>query len=197
MRQVCNRCGDPQVHVDPQKGSARGARAFVSGGMCPLDAPVQGLLLRAPARACRRLGPGASGHLGAPRPPVGGCRRCGGHRVTFLGESAGVREVGGRRSRVQMAEPEVVPPLLEGVPDLQQAGADAVPVVPAERLPLDLPPRVVGENPVVLEGGDEVVPRREGVPLGGGCHVHVAPGEVGRQRIPLATVCGVPVEEGQ
>ena len=96
-----------------------------------------------------------------------------------------------------MAEPEVVPTLSEGVLDLQQAGADAAPVVPAERLPLDLPPRVVGENPVVVEGGDEVVPRRVGVPLGGGCQVHVAPGEAGRQRIPLASVCGVPVEEGQ
>ena len=96
-----------------------------------------------------------------------------------------------------MAEPEVVPPLSEGVPDLQQAGADAAPVVPAKRLPLDLPPRVVGEDPVVVEGGDEVVPRRAGVPLGGGCHVQVAPGEVGRQRIPSAPVRGVLVEEGQ
>ena len=67
-----------------------------------------------------------------------------------------------------MAEPEVVPPLSEGVPDVQQAGADTAPVVPAERLPLDLPPRVVGENPMVAEGGDEVVPRRAGVPLGEG-----------------------------
>ena len=96
-----------------------------------------------------------------------------------------------------MAEQEVVPPLLEGVPDLQQAGADAAPVVPAKRLPLDLPPRVFRENPLVVEGGDEVVPRRAGVPLGGGCHVHVAPDEVGRQRIPLAPVRGVSVEEGQ
>ena len=62
-----------------------------------------------------------------------------------------------------MAEPEVVPPLSEGVPYLQQAGADAAPVVL-----LDLPPRVVGENPVVVEGGDEVVPRRAEMPLGGG-----------------------------
>ena len=85
----------------------------------------------------------------------------------------------------------------EGDPDLQQAGADTAPVVPAERPPLDLPPRVVGENPVVVEGGDEVVPRRAVVPLGGGCHIHVAPGEEGRQRIPLAPVCVVPVEEGQ
>ena len=66
-----------------------------------------------------------------------------------------------------MAEPEVVPPLSEGVPDLQQAGADAAPVVPAERSPLDFPPRVVGENPVVVEGGDEVVQRQAGVPPGG------------------------------
>ena len=89
------------------------------------------------------------------------------------------------------------PTSVGGAPDLQQAGADAAPVVPAERLQLDLPPRVVGENPVVVEGGDEVVPRRAGVPLGGGCHIHVVPGEVGRQHIPLAHVCGVPVEEGQ
>ena len=67
-----------------------------------------------------------------------------------------------------MAEPEVVPPLSEEVPDLQQAGADATPVVPAERLPLDLPPRVVGENPLVAEGGDEVVPRPGGGAPGGG-----------------------------
>ena len=103
----------------------------------------------------------------------------------------------GRRPRAEMAEPEVVPPLPEGVPDLQQAGADAAPVVPAERLPLDLLPRVVRENPVVVKGGDEVFPRRPGLPPGGGCHIHVAPGEVGRQHIPPAPVCGVPVEEGQ
>ena len=29
LQQVRNGCGVPQVHVDPQKGSARGARAFV------------------------------------------------------------------------------------------------------------------------------------------------------------------------
>ena len=96
-----------------------------------------------------------------------------------------------------MAEPEVVPPLSEGVPDLQQAGADAAPVVGAKRLKLDLLPRVVGEDPVVVEGGDEIVLRRAGVPLRGARHVHVAPGEVGRQRIPSAPVCGVSVEEGQ
>ena len=115
----------------------------------------------------------------------------------FPAESAGVWEVGGRRPEVEMAEPEVVPPLSEGVPDLQQAGADVAPVVLAKRLPLDLLPRVLGEDPVVVEGGDEVVPRRAGVPLGGARHVHVAPGEVGRQRLPSAPVRGVPVEEGQ
>ena len=77
-------------------------------------------------------------------------------------------EVGGWRPRAEMAEPEVLPPLSKGVPDLQQAGADAAPVVSAERLLLDLPPHVVGENPVVVEGGDEVIPRRAGVHPGGG-----------------------------
>ena len=71
------------------------------------------------------------------------------------------------------------------------------PVVAAEPLLPDLPPRVVGENPLVVEGGDEFLPRRVGVPLGGGCHIHVAPGEVGCQHIPLAPVRGVLVEEGQ
>ena len=84
-----------------------------------------------------------------------------------------------------------------GLPELQQAVADAAPVVPAERLLPDLLPRVVGENPVVVEGGDEVIPRRAGVPLGEGCHIHVAPGEVGHQRAPLALARGVPLEEGQ
>ena len=197
VRQVRDGRGVSQVHVDPQEGGARGARAFVGGGVCSPDAPVQSLLLRAPVRARGRLGPGARGHLGALRAPVGARRRCGGHRVAFPAEVAGVREVGGRQRGAETAEPEVVPPLAEGVPDLQQAGADAAPVVPAERLLPDLPPCVVGENPVVVEGGDEVIPRRAGVPLGGVCHIHVAPGEVGRQHAPLALVRGVPVEEGQ
>ena len=49
---------------------------------------------------------------------------------------------------------------------------------------------------MVVEGGDEVLPRRA-VPLGGAFHVYVAPGEVGHQRGPPVLVCGVPVEEGQ
>ena len=77
-------------------------------------------------------------------------------------------EVGGRRPGAETAEPEVVPPLAEGVPELQQAGAHAAPVVPAERLLPDLLPGVVGENPVVVGGGDGVLPRRAGVPPGGG-----------------------------
>ena len=179
--------------MHPQVGGARGARTFVRGGLCSPDSPVQSLLLRAPVRARGRFGPGARGHLGALRAPVGTCRRCGGHRVAFPAEMAGVWEVGGPRPRAEMAEPEVAPPLSEGFPDLQQAGADAEPVLPAERLPLDLLPRVVGENPLVVEGGDEVLPRWAGVPSGQGCHLHVAPAEVGRQHIPVALVRGVPV----
>ena len=90
----------------------------------------------------------------------------------------------------------VVPSLAEGVSELQQAGADAAPIVLAERLLSDLLPRVVGENPVVVEGGDEVIPR-QAVPLGGGYQVYVAPGEVGHQRAPPVLVCGVLLEEGQ
>ena len=96
VRQVRNGCGVPQVQVDPQKGSVPGARAFVGGGVCPLDAPVQGLLLCVPARACGGSGPGACGHLGAPRAPVYACPRCGGHRVTFPADAG--RCVGGGRA---------------------------------------------------------------------------------------------------
>ena len=82
-------------------------------------------------------------------------------------------------------------------PAAQQAGADTAPVVPVERLLPDLLPRVVRENPVVMEGGSEAIPRRAGVPPGGGCHIHVAPREVGHQCAPMTLVRGVPVEEGQ
>ena len=50
---------------------------------------------------------------------------------------------------------------------------------------------------MVVEGGDEVIPRRAGVPPGGGCHIRVAPGELGHSSAPLALVRGFPVEEGQ
>ena len=103
----------------------------------------------------------------------------------------------GAQPGAETAEPEVVPPLAKGVPELKQAGADAAPVVPAKRLLSDLLPRVTRENPVVVEGGDEVIPRQASVPLGGGCHIHVAPGGLGHQRAPLALARGVPVMEGQ
>ena len=66
-----------------------------------------------------------------------------------------------------MAEPEVVPPLAKGVPEFQQAGKDTASVVPTESfLPYRLP-RVFREDAVVLEGCDEVIRRRAGMPPGG------------------------------
>ena len=50
---------------------------------------------------------------------------------------------------------------------------------------------------MVVEGCDEVIPRRVGVPPGGDRHIRVVPGEVGHQSTPLAPVSDVPVEEGQ
>ena len=40
-----------QVHVDPQEGGTRWDRVAVRGGLRVSNAPVQGLLFRAPARA--------------------------------------------------------------------------------------------------------------------------------------------------
>ena len=132
------------------------------------DAPVQSLLFRAPVRARGRFRPGARGHLGALRAPVGARWRVGGYRVACPAEVADVWEVRWRQPGAETAEAEVVPTLADRVPKLQQAGADAAPVVPADRLLLDLLPRVVVEDPVVVEGGDEVIPRRVGVSPGGG-----------------------------
>ena len=154
--------------MDPQEGGARGAHAFVWGGVCSPNALVQSLFFRAPVRAHGTFGPGVRGHLGALRAPDGARWRCGGHRVAFPAEVAGVWEVGERRPGAETADPESSDPLAEGVPELQQAGADAAPVVPAERLLPDLLPCVVGENPLLVEGGDEASPRRTGVPLGVG-----------------------------
>ena len=52
---------------------------------------------------------------------------------------------------------------------------------------------------MVVEGCQEVIPRRAGVPAGvGGCrHIRVVPGEVVHQSAPLARIRDVPVEEGQ
>ena len=121
------------------------------------------------ARTCWRLSTLRRTACRIPR-RVGRC--VGGGRAATKGQDGGAR---GRPTSVRGAS---------GSP---AGGRDVAPVVPAERLPLDLPPRVVRENLVVVEGGDEVVPRRAGVPLGGGCHIDVAPGELGRQRTPLAT----------
>ena len=82
------------------------------------DAPVQGLLFRASAWARGWFGPGACSHLGAPRAPVGAHRCCGGYRVAFSAEVAGVWEVGGRQPGAETAEPEVVPPLAKGILEL-------------------------------------------------------------------------------
>ena len=117
--------GVPQVHVDPQEGGTRGARLAVRGGLRALDALLQRLLLRAPARARGWLRPGERGHLGALRVPVG-ARRCGGgNRVPLPAEVAGVWEVGGQRLGIDAADPEIVALLAKGACELQQAGADA------------------------------------------------------------------------
>ena len=127
------------------------------------DAPVQSLLFRAPVRARGRFGPGARGHP----------EHCA-HLLAPVGVSMDTvlhapqrwqvcGRWGGQQPGAETAEPEVVPPLAEGVPELQQADADTAPVIPAERLLPDLLPRVVRGD-----GGDEVIPRRAGMSLGGG-----------------------------
>ena len=50
---------------------------------------------------------------------------------------------------------------------------------------------------MVVESCDAVIPGPAQVPPGGGCHVPVAPGEVGHMSAPLAPVRNVPLEEGQ
>ena len=89
----------------------------------------------------------------------------------------------------------MVPPLAEGPPEFQQAGADTAPLVPTECFLVDCLPLVVGEYPVVVEGRYEVIPGLAGVSLGG-CHIGVTPGEWGHKSVPPAPVCGAPVEEG-
>ena len=100
--------------MDPQEARTRGARVAVWGDVHAPDALLQSLLLRAFAQARGRFGPGARGHLGAPRAFVGANQRCGGYRVAFPAEVAGVWEVGRWRPGAETAEPEVVPPLAKG-----------------------------------------------------------------------------------
>ena len=85
-------------------------------------------------------------------------------------------EVQGWGPGVEAAEPEVVPTLAEGVPELQ-AGADAVLVVAADLLLPDRLPRVIREHPMVVGGRDEVISLSIGVPLGGR-HLGVVSAEV-------------------
>ena len=73
-------------------------------------------------------------------------------------------EVERPRPGVETAVPEFVPPLEEGVLEFQQAGADTALVVPTEHFLPDRLPRVVGEEPVVVEGRDEVISCRAGLP---------------------------------
>ena len=87
-------------------------------------------------------------------------------------------EVGGGGPGAEAAEPEIVPLLARGALELQQAGADTVPVVFVERFLPDRLPRVVREYPVVVEGCFEIIPLRAWVPLGGR-HRGVTPGGVG------------------
>ena len=105
-------------------------------------------------------------------------------------------EVGGRGPGVEAAEPKIIPSPEEGVSELQQAGADAAPVVSAERLLLDRLPRIIGEYPVGVEGRYEVTAFRAGVPLGGR-HIGVTPGEVWYESIPPASIRVAPVEKDQ
>ena len=192
VRQVRNGRGVPQVHLDPQQGGTRWAHLAVYGGLCALDAPLQCLFLRAPARARGCLGSGARGHLGALRAPVSARRRGRGYRVAFPAEVAGVRDVEGWGRGVEAAEPGVVPPLAEGAPEFQQAGADSHYRVFSGGL-LATCHRGVS---VVVEGRYEVMSRRAVLPLGGR-HFGVTPREVGHKSIQTALVCGAPVEEGQ
>ena len=144
----------------------RGPRVRVRGRMPPRCAGAR------PPPPCACAGPREVRARGT-RPPGRTARTC--WRLStllrtqchILAESAGVWEVGGRRPRVEEAEPEVVPPLSEGVPDTQQAGPDAAPVVPAKRLPLDLLPRVVGENPVSWKAAMRSSHAGRGCPWGG------------------------------
>ena len=104
-------------------------------------------------------------------------------------------EVGRREPGVEAAEPEIVPPLAKGASELQQAGADVEPVVPAQCFMSDHLPCVVVEYPVVVQGPYEVIPLQAGMFLGGR-HIGVTPGELGHKGVPQASICSAPSEEG-
>ena len=89
----------------------------------------------------------------------------------------------------------VVRLLGEGVLELQQAGADAAPVVSAEHLLPDRLQGVIREHRMVVEGRDEVITPRPGVPPGGR-HVDLVSAEVEHQGVPSPFMSVVLVEEG-
>ena len=119
-----------------------------------------------------------------------------GYRVALPAEVAGVREVGGRGPGVKAAEPEIVPTLAKGAPELEQAGADAAPVVLTEGFLSDRLPCVFGEYPAVVEGRNQVIAHRAGVPLWGR-HIGVTPAEPGHKSVPQASFNGAPSGEVQ
>ena len=105
-------------------------------------------------------------------------------------------EAGGWGPGVQAAEPEIVPPLAQGASELQQAGANAAPVVSVERFLPDHLPRIVREYLVNVDGRYEVIPLLAGVSPGGR-HIAVTSGGVGHNSVPSASIRGALVEEGQ
>ena len=150
----------------------RGPRGRVRGAVCPRCAGAKHPL------PCFCAGPRDVRARGT-RPPGSTARTCwcpsALQRIPCRIPRRAGRCLGGGRAvtRGQDGGARGCPTAGEGGPELQQAGADAAPVVPAQRLLPNLLPRVVGENPVVVEGGDEVIPRRAGVPPGGGVAIYV------------------------
>ena len=104
--------------------------------------------------------------------------------------------MGGLGPGIEEAVPGIIPPLAKGALELQQAAADAAPVVSVERFLPDRLPCVVGDWPVVVEGRYEISPLRAGLPLDGR-HIGVTLSEFGHKNLPSAIICGAPVKVGQ
>ena len=104
-------------------------------------------------------------------------------------------EVRGCGPGVEAAAPKGVSLLAEVVSEVHEVGADAAPVVSAER---PLPHRlssVSREHPMVVEARYEVIPLRAGVPPGGP-NVGVMSVEMGHNGVSLASIGVIAVEEG-
>ena len=112
------------------------------GGPFALNAPPACFPLRVRTRARGQLQPGTHVHLGALLAPVGTCRHGTGHHVSRPADVADVQEVGGGGPPVESAEPDIIPALAEGVPELQQAGPDTAPVTSAQHVLPEWLPRV-------------------------------------------------------